>query len=127
MTAKAWIVALLALWVGDVAVGGVAIACETGIGPTRVSEIYPTADRLPANLLRAYVYFTEPMDRVGMLSSIDLLDADGEVVPGVFLANRHDLFSPDGRRLTLIFDPGRVKTGLAARDPRGRARVGGRS
>ncbi|MEL7343937.1 MAG: hypothetical protein AAFN59_03640 [Pseudomonadota bacterium] len=90
-------------------------------------EIYPTARTLPANVLRVYVYFPAPMAADDILDHIALLDADGAVVTDVFLSNRYDLWSPDRRRLTLLFDPGRVKTGLLANDAMGRALVAGQS
>ena len=90
-----------------------------------VSEIYPRADQLPENLLRFYIYFSEPMSRENILSSITLRDAEGELIPGVFLDNRYDLWSPDSTRLTLLFDPGRVKTGLVAHNRLGRALISG--
>ena len=92
-----------------------------------VSDIYPTADQLPENLLRFYVYFSEPMSRENILSSISLLDSQGEEIPSVFLDNRYDLWSPDGTRLTLLLDLGRVKTGLVAHNRLGRAFVAGES
>ncbi|MEO0973823.1 MAG: hypothetical protein AAFX85_12075, partial [Pseudomonadota bacterium] len=30
---------------------------------SRVAEVYPSAAELPQNLLRLYVYFTQPMER----------------------------------------------------------------
>jgi hypothetical protein len=84
-------------------------------------EIYPTAEVLPSNLLRIFVYFPRPMDRSEILSHIALVDAAGREVDGAFLSNRYDLWSPDATRLTVLLDPGRVKTGLAAHDAMGRA------
>ena len=86
-----------------------------------VTEVYPTSDVLPENLLRFYVYFSRPMKREGALESIRLVDSKGEVVSGAFLENNFSLWSPDGTRLTLLFDPGRVKTGLVAHERFGRA------
>ena len=86
---------------------------------TRVVDIYPSAARLPANVLRFYVYFSEPMAPDLAPGTIGLHDADGRPIPGVFLPTRYALWSPDGRRLTLIFDPGRVKSGLFARETLG--------
>ena len=97
----------------------------TQLSTAEISEVYPSADQLPENLLRFYIYFSEPMAREGVLSSISLLDDQGEVIPGVFLDNRYDLWSPDGTRLTLLFDPGRVKTGLEAHNLLGRALIAG--
>jgi len=88
-----------------------------------VSEVYPRAEKLPENLLRLYVYFSEPMSRDDTSLSVSLLDHQGDPIPGVFLDNRYDLWSPDGTRLTVLFDPGRVKTGLAAHNRLGRALI----
>ncbi|MEO0916769.1 MAG: hypothetical protein AAFY31_07260 [Pseudomonadota bacterium] len=85
------------------------------------AEIYPTARILPENLLRIYVYFPRPMNPDHGLTHVRLVDAAGGTVEGAFLSNREDLWSPDRRRLTLILDPGRVKTGLQAHEALGRA------
>lgn len=97
--------------------------CSSAIA--KVEEVYPSADQLPENLLRFYIYFSEPTAHEDILSLISLLDDQGTVVPGVFLDNRYELWSPDGRRLTLLFDPGRVKTGLVAHNHLGRALISG--
>lgn len=108
------------------AIGPTAFACNHGaVGTTSVSEVYPTADVLPENLLRFYVYFSAPMRRDGVHTSIALLDSAGAPIPAVFLANQRPLWSPDGRRLTLVLDPGRVKSGLDAHEALGRALVAG--
>ena len=84
-------------------------------------EIYPTAEVLPANLLRMYVYFPRPMGIEEGLGNVHLLNDKGVAIEGAFLSNRIDLWSADRQRLTVLFDPGRVKTGLAAHDQLGRA------
>lgn len=89
--------------------------------PVSISAVYPTADILPENLLRFYVYFSKPMLRGEVLSSVHLVDSDGHVVKLAFLENKFDLWSPNSKRLTLLFDPGRVKTGLVAHNTSGRA------
>ena len=87
-------------------------ACE--VGKTSVAEVYPTTALLPENVLRFYVYFSAPMGTGDILPAIDLLGAVRRVIEGMFLSNRYDLRSTDRTRLRLLFDPGRVKTGLAA-------------
>lgn len=94
---------------------------------TIVSEVYPTNTELPANLLRFYIYFSAPMGQNDILPAIDLLDENDEIVSGVFLSNRFDLWSADRTRLTLLLDPGRVKTGLAANVSLGRALEAGKA
>lgn len=95
--------------------------CDVVSEKTHVSAVYPTADVLPENLLRFYIYFSKPMQRADVFSSIYLVDAKGNKLEGVFLDNKFDLWSPDNTRLTLLFDPGRVKTGLVAHNAMGRA------
>ena len=75
-------------------------------------DIYPTANVLPENLLRIYVYYPRPMAFGEGFANVRLLDAEGVVIEGAFLPTREELWSPDRRRLTLLFDPGRIKTGL---------------
>ena len=95
--------------------------------PTAGVDIYPTAAILPANLLRLYVYFSRRMATGDILDHIAMVDAEGQVIDGVFLSNSYDLWSPDRRRLTLLLDPGRVKTGLSAHHALGRALAEGQS
>jgi len=102
-----------------------ASTCQPATEQVKVSAVYPTADTLPENLLRFYIYFSQPMQREDILSSIFLADADGNKLDGVFLDNKFDLWSPDNTRLTLLFDPGRVKTGLVAHNAMGRALIPG--
>ena len=90
-------------------------------GEAKVSEVYPTSNILPENLLRFYLYFSKPMMREETVAAVYLANAEGKKLEGVFLTNRFSLWNPDGRRLTLLFDPGRVKTGLVAHNRMGRA------
>jgi hypothetical protein len=80
---------------------------------TRVDRVYPTADVLPSNQLRLYVYFSAPMSRGGAAQRIHLLDKDGRELTAEFLPGE-ELWDPNVQRLTLTFDPGRIKRGLAS-------------
>jgi hypothetical protein len=77
-------------------------------------EVYPTADRLPANLLRLYLVFERPMSTGESHERLQLLDDAGRRVEGAFLHLEEELWDPTGRRLTVLFDPGRIKRGLRA-------------
>ncbi len=92
---------------------------------TQVLEIYPSSDRLPANLLRFYLYFSGEMRRGEALNHIHLLDSDDGEIPGVFLDPVEELWNPAMMRLTILLDPGRVKKGLRAHQELGRALVVG--
>jgi hypothetical protein len=78
---------------------------------TRVAQIYPSADVLPSNQLRLYIYFSAAMSRGEAARRIHLLDKDGRELTGEFLPGQ-ELWDPGGQRLTLTFDPGRIKRGL---------------
>ena len=105
--------------------GTMAAACPNG-SHSQV-DIYPTASELPENLLRLYVYFPRAMALTEGIESVVLLDNKGIPVNGAFLSINQELWSPDRQRLTLLLDPGRVKSGLAARELMGRALVPGQS
>ena len=76
----------------------------------RLVAIHPTTDALPANHLKFYLHFSEPMEQGGIARHFKLLDANGREVPKPFRDT--ELWSNDGRRLTLWFHPGRQKTGV---------------
>jgi hypothetical protein len=80
---------------------------------TRVERVYPSADVLPSNQLRLYIYFSGPMSRGEAEQRIHVLDAAGKIVPRVFLPGQ-ELWDPDNRRLTMTFDPGRIKRDLVS-------------
>jgi hypothetical protein len=65
---------------------------------------------LPANALKIYLLFSQPMEQGVFLDRITLHRLDGSVVQGAF--RETELWSPDGKRLTLWLHPGRQKTGV---------------
>jgi hypothetical protein len=82
----------------------------------RVVQIYPSSDVLPSNQLRLYVYFSHPMSRGVAAQYIHVLDENGKVLQGpesVFLRSQ-ELWDPAFQRLTMTFDPGRIKRGLTS-------------
>jgi len=79
----------------------------------RVERVYPSADVLPSNQLRVYIYFSAPMSRGEGDSRVHLIDATGKILEGVFLPGE-ELWDPEYRRLTMTFDPGRIKRGLTS-------------
>jgi hypothetical protein len=92
-----------------------------------VTAVYPSASTLPENLLRFYIHFSAPMSRGESYRHIRLLDAAGKMVADPFLELDEELWSGDGRRFTLLFDPGRIKRGLRPREEVGPVLVAGRS
>ncbi|WP_405588231.1 hypothetical protein [Streptomyces sp. NBC_01190] len=81
--------------------------------PIRVS---PQAEVLPANTLRFYLRFPRPAEAHFDRDHLWLLDGEEQVVRDPFLVLPYELWSVDGRRLTVLMEPGRIKRGLGA-DP----------
>jgi hypothetical protein len=84
-----------------------------------VEHVYPSADTLPENQLKFYLCFTAPMSRGEAYDHVHLLDADGKPVVRPFLELGEELWDPEGKRLTLFIDPGRIKRGLKPREDLG--------
>lgn len=93
---------------------------------TVITAVYPESDTLPENLLRFYLQFSAPMRQGRAYDHVRLLDNEGEEVELAFLEIAEELWNPEGTRLTLLFDPGRVKHGLMPRNIAGPALVAGR-
>ena len=81
--------------------------------PIRIS---PHAEVLPANTLRFYIHFPSSAEAHFDRDHLWLLDDGEQVVRDPFLVLSQELWSLDGRRLTVLMEPGRIKRGLGA-DP----------
>lgn len=79
---------------------------------TTVEHVYPSTNRLPENQLKFYLHFSAPMSRGEAYSRIHLLDKGGDPIDFPFLELNEELWDREGKRLTLLFDPGRIKRGL---------------
>lgn len=79
----------------------------------RVEQIYPTADILPSNLLRLFIVFSAPMSRGEAAAHLRVEDDKGKVLPDELLPGQ-ELWDASFRRLTMTFDPGRIKRGLTS-------------
>ena len=79
---------------------------------TRVVAVHPSLDRVPSNMLRWYVEFSSAMEPGTAHEHVQLLDEAGRPVEDAFLRVDEELWDNDRRRLTLLFDPGRVKRGV---------------
>ncbi len=83
--------------------------------PTLVTAIFPSGERLPQNVLRFYIHFSQPMSRGDSYSHIELQDSDGNRVKSPFLELPQELWDPQQLRFSLLFDPGRIKKELSPR------------
>jgi hypothetical protein len=102
-------------------------ADSSSAAATIVTAVYPSRAVLPENLLRFYIHFSAPMSRGEAYRHIRLLDQAGNAVEAPFLELDEELWSGDGRRFTLLFDPGRIKRGLRPREEVGPVLEAGRS
>ncbi|MEM9461424.1 MAG: hypothetical protein AAGF11_45090 [Myxococcota bacterium] len=89
--------------------------------PVAITEVYPTAAVVPENLLKIHLHFATPVGDGQLPDRVHLYDEAGQEVDGVFFTPQHELWDPGRRRLTLLLDPGRVKTGLRVHQQNGRA------
>ena len=99
---------------------GVEMPAAPAAERTKVSAIYPTGPAVPANLLRMYVEFSNPMGTRTGQDYIKILDASGAELPGALLPLDTDLWNGDHTRFTILFDPGRVKRGILPNRAMGR-------
>ncbi len=78
----------------------------------KLVNVYPTAARLPQNILKMYLYFSRPMSRGEAYEHIRFYDGQGKQILDPFIRLDQELWSTDGKRFTLLFDPGRIKREL---------------
>jgi hypothetical protein len=100
---------------------------STAVPSTVVARVYPSGDIVPENLLRMYVEFSAPMGRKSGVEYIALLDHQGKEIEGAVLPLDYEFWSPDHKRFTVFFDPGRVKKGILPNLQMGRPLAVGRS
>jgi hypothetical protein len=97
-------------------------------GPsTELLKVFPTSDVLPENQLKFYLQFSAPMARGEAYRRVALLEGGRRKVELPFLEIGEELWDRSGTRLTLLFDPGRIKSGLKPREEEGPALENGKS
>jgi len=77
-----------------------------------VTDIFPSSDLLPENLLRFYICFSNSMQRGQAKEQIRLLGPDGEPAQDVLYHAPVELWDRSMRHLTILLDPGRLKRGV---------------
>lgn len=89
-------------------------------GPaTTITAVYPTQDVLPENQLKFYLHFSAPMSRGEVYRHVHLLNEKGTAIDLPFLELEQELWDAPQKRVTLLFDPGRIKRGLKPREEAG--------
>lgn len=82
--------------------------------PPSITAIFPSSDTIPVNTLRFYIQFNKPIQEMKILDYVSVVDDDGNEVDGIFFENQDELWNNNRTLVTLLVDPGRVKTGLVA-------------
>jgi hypothetical protein len=72
--------------------------------------VTPSGDAVPENLLRIVLHLDAPLSAPLDLRRVTLSDDNGAVIEHAFLDL--PLASADGKSVTLLLDPGRIKTGV---------------
>ncbi|MDB5437711.1 MAG: hypothetical protein JWM33_138 [Caulobacteraceae bacterium] len=96
-----------------------------GAAPS-VSAVYPAGPTWAGNTLKTYIQFSRPMATGQEADHIRLLGQDGKPVADAFVNIPQELWDPQGRRLTILFDPGRLKRGVGENMVSGEVLVPGR-
>jgi len=93
--------------------------------PTQVARAYPSSKTVPANLLKFYIEFTQPMSRGVGYEYVRLERSDGSIVIDPFPEIGVELWDAHQQRFTVLLDPGRIKRGLKINEEMGLALVPG--
>jgi len=88
--------------------------------------MYPSGPTLPSNQLKLYILFSAPMQSGDIWSKVHLIDQDGKPSVLPFVELDQELWNRDHTRLTLLFDPGRIKRGVKPNVDMGPVLVEGR-
>ncbi len=76
-----------------------------------LAALFPSGDTVPANHLKFYLQFSERMQQGNIFRHLKLIDlTSGKTIEEPF--RETELWSADGKRLTLWLHPGRQKTGV---------------
>ena len=85
----------------------------------RVLGIYPSGGRFVRNQLKLYVQFSTNMSEGQVARHVRIVRADiDEAIESAFVTEP-ELWDREHRRLTLLFDPGRLKRGLRSHEDAG--------
>lgn len=101
-----------AVWRGNKPLHELTIPALAANDKPALLGIYPSADSLPANLLKLYLRFSRPMREGQSARYVALLNAHRDTLRDVFLDLQPELWNAERTQLTLWLDPGRIKRDL---------------
>lgn len=76
----------------------------------KVVNIFPSTDLWPANQLKFYLHFDQSMQAGFLQHYLKIYDARGRALQAPFLDMAQELWDMEQKRLTVWFDPGRIKS-----------------
>jgi len=80
---------------------------------TYIKNVYPTSSILPMNQLKFYIEFSAPMRLGNAFEHIHLYKLpENKLESEAFLVTADELWNPEKTRVTVFFDPGRIKRGV---------------
>ena len=80
---------------------------------TYIKNVYPTSSKLPMNQLKFYIEFSAPMRLGNAFEHIHLYKLpEGKLESEAFLVTAEELWNSNKTRVTIFFDPGRIKRGV---------------
>ncbi len=85
---------------------------DTSSDSGHVVNIFPATQIWPANILKGYIKFSEPMGELPSKDFLKIYNDHGEELLDVFLELNPDLWNHDQTIMTFWFNPGRIKRGL---------------
>jgi hypothetical protein len=89
------------------------IPLETAAERALVTDVYPSGDVMPENILRFYVHFSVPMAPRFASDFVKLRNTLGIADDAAFMKFKQELWNEDRTRLTVLMDPGRIKRSVA--------------
>ncbi len=82
---------------------------------TYIKNLYPTSSKLPMNQLKFYIEFSAPMRLGNAFEHIRLYKMpEVKLEADAFFVTTEEFWNPNKTRLTILFDPGRIKRGIAS-------------
>jgi len=80
---------------------------------TYIKNVYPSSSKLPMNQLKFYIEFSAPMRLGNAFEHIHLYKLpEGKLESEAFLVTAEELWNSNKTRVTIFFDPGRIKRGV---------------
>lgn len=99
-------------WLGEKKIDSFSIPYNDNATGPKLLAVYPMSGKVPVNLLKIYLAFSEPMRENVSDRYIKLVKGRSDTLHEVFLSLQPELWNEDRTVLTIWLDPGRIKREL---------------